>query len=121
MNRNFTIRVEGITNFVHVIERTTTETVYFIHHKLAEVAEPVRDEASRLFSRYSPKSASGYRIRTEKPGEVDVYQSIGPSTGEHPEWGALQMTEAFLPALDRKSKEVEDRLGYAIGEIVERG
>lgn len=117
--RNFSIRAEGITGFIHFVERTTIETQWFVHHKLAEVAEPVREEATRLFTKFSAKSAAGYAIRTDTPGIVDVYQTIPKTTGRHPEWGALQMREALLPALDRKSSEVEDRLGTAIGDIIE--
>lgn len=85
---------------------------------LREVAEPVRAEAASLFSTVDPRSAAGYRVRVRQRG-VSVEQSLRKTTGQHPEYGALQMREALLPALARKEREIEQGMEEAIDRIAD--
>ena len=72
---------------------------------LKKAAEPVRQEAAALFQRYDARSAAGYRVAVRARG-VSVEQSRRRTTGQHPEFGALQMRRALLPALASREEQV---------------
>jgi hypothetical protein len=77
-------------------------------------AQPVRARASELFSRYDGRSAAGYKVRVRARG-VAIEQSLRRTTGEHPQFGSLQMRTALLPAL----AEEGDNVRQAIGNMVD--
>lgn len=80
----------------------------------------VQEEARRKFVRsvISPntrRTAEGFRTYVRAGSTVTVEQSLRKTTGLHPEWGALQMQNALLPAreetLDRVGEKIEDGVG----------
>lgn len=89
-----------------------------VHEKLREAGTVVREDAYRRFGRYSERSAHGFRVRS-RVGGVFVEQSKRKTTGEHPEWGALQMQRALIPALDANADEVERRLEQALDDLAD--
>ena len=90
-----------------------------IKERLGKAAEPVRDEARRDFERYDSGSASGFKVRVWGRGYgVFVEQSRRRTTGQHPEFGSLQV-KTLLGALDKKSAQVERELEKGVDELVE--
>lgn len=85
--------------------------------ELMEAGAIVAVEARSRFASISPRSAGGMRERVRGGGLVVVEQKARKTTGKHPEFGRLQMTRAFLPALDDKAPEVERRLERMIGRL----
>jgi hypothetical protein len=83
---------------------------------LRKSAEPVRAEAQSLFSPISAESAAGYRVAVRARG-VAVEQRKGRTTGQHPEFGALQMRRALLPALELRRDDVIDGLDQMLGRL----
>lgn len=79
---------------------------------LRDAGEPVRSEASALFSAVDARSAAGYRVKVRARG-VAVEQTLRRTTGEHGGYGALQMRLALIPALDANENRVV--------EVLERG
>jgi hypothetical protein len=90
-----------------------------VRRELKEAAEPVRLEAQRLFAPVSARSAAGYRVRVRSRG-VAVEQSKRRTTGKHPEFGRMQIGRALIPALERKSDDVEDALAGMIDRLAAR-
>ena len=55
-------------------------------------------DARSRFSAIDVRSARGFRVKVRARG-VSVEQRLGRVTGKRPDYGALQMTRALLPAL----------------------
>jgi hypothetical protein len=113
-----TLRVRGFREFMRAAARAEKESKKEVRAALRKVAEPVRAEAASLFETVDPRTAAGYRVRVRQRG-VSVEQSLRKTTGEHPEFGSLQMREALLPALERKEGEIERGMEDAVDEIAD--
>ena len=87
---------------MRVLAALPPEVEAAIRDELGEVGDAVRQDAEFRFSRYSVKSAAGFKVQVKKAGLVRVEQSLRKTTGLHPEWGAKMMTAALLPARDAK-------------------
>jgi hypothetical protein len=108
--------MKGYREFMRATAKAEKESKSTIHNHLREAADIVREDAFRRFLRYSPKSAAGFRIRS-RVGGVFIEQKLRKTTGEHPEYGALQLRVALEPALDAKTGEVERRMDKALAEL----
>jgi hypothetical protein len=113
-----TIRMRGYREFMRATAKAEKETKDTIHTHLRDAGDVVREDAYRRFTRYDTRTASGFRIRS-RVGGVFVEQKLRKTTGQHPEYGALQMRVALEPALDAKSSEVERRMDQALAELAD--
>lgn len=113
-----TVRLKGYREFVRAANKAERDTKKVVHAKLREAGDIVREEARQRMEQYSVKSASGYRIRS-RVGGVFVEQSLRKVTGQHPEYGSLQMRIALEPALDAKAGEVERNIEQAIEDLAD--
>lgn len=104
--RENTVVVKGYTELIQAFARADAQVNSGMRKVLKDVGEIVRADAAARFSNYDARSAAGYRTVVSQKG-VDVRQSIRATTHDHPEYGALQMRKAFLPALDAKRGQVE--------------
>ncbi len=84
--------------------------------ELRKVAVPVRDEATaRFLASISPNAKkTRYGISVRRTGVVAVEQRRRRTTGKHPEFGALQMKDALVPALEHN----EGRIVKAMDEVL---
>ena len=110
--------MRGYREFMRATAKAEKETKTVIHTKLREAGDVVREDAARRFLRYDVKTASGFRIRS-RVGGVFVEQKLRKTTGLHPEFGALQMRVALVPALDAKSNEVVRRMDQALEQLAD--
>lgn len=110
--------MHGYREFMRAVAKAEKETKKVVHAKLKEAGVLVLDDATRRFSRYSVKSAAGYRVRS-RVGGVFVEQSLRKTTGDHPEYGTLQMVKALEPAVDAKSAEFERKMEQALDELAD--
>lgn len=111
-----TVRVRGLRELQRDFKRMSKDLSKEVRDGLRKAAEPVREEATQLFERYDAASASGYRVRVRARG-VSVEQSRRRTTGQHPEFGALQMRRALLPALERKQDDVVKGVDEVLGQL----
>ena len=118
MAQQSAIRMRGYREFMRATAKAEKDTRKVIHTHLREAGDVVREEAKRRFERYHAKSASGFRIRS-RVGGVFVEQALRKTTGQHPEFGTLQMRAALQPALDAKSNEVERRMDQALEQLAD--
>lgn len=114
--RKETLRVKGYREFLRACSRAEKATNKETRAALAKVAEPVRAEAARLFSSIHERSANSYRVRVRATG-ISVEQSLRKTTGQHPEFGRLQMNTALIPALEDNADEIEHGAEKAVDEI----
>jgi len=113
-----TIRVKGLTEFVRACDHAGRDTKREVRSAFRDVGETVRAEAARRFATVDARSAAGYRVSVRQRG-VSVVQSIRKTTGLRPDFGALQMRLALLPALRHEERIVEDRLEHAIDRVAD--
>jgi hypothetical protein len=90
----------------------------------------VRDDSRHLFTGGAARTASiqktadNFETRVRAGGQSEailvVGQKLRKTSGLHPEWGALQMTKAFLPAQARDMDEVTHILADGVGNLLRR-
>lgn len=100
-----TVRVHGLKELQRDFKAMGPQALKDLRAELRQIADPVREEATRLFSPLGARSASGYRVVARMRG-VAVEQKFRTTTGLHPEWGRVQLGVALIPALERKENEV---------------
>src|SRR5262245_32678945 len=90
-----------------------------IRTEFRQTGDRVRNDATARFTDVDPRSASGYKTRVRQRG-IAVEQSIPKTTGQHPEYGALQMRQALLPALMTNQDDLMDDLERALDVVADR-
>lgn len=113
-----TLRVKGYREFLRATDRAGSDAKRFTREAFREIGDQVRAEAQRLFQKTDERSATGYRVAVRLRG-VAVEQSIRKTTGKHPEYGALQMRKALLPALRTKETEVASATERALDKVAD--
>ena len=119
MARAETVRVLGYREFLRACDHAGRDTKREVRKTFREVGEIVRAEAERRMDDISVQSAHGYRVRVRQRG-VAVEQSLRKTTGKRPDYGALQMRHALLPALEAKEGETVRAFEHAIDVVADR-
>jgi hypothetical protein len=112
------VRVNGYREFVRAANRTSREARKEIREALRDVGEVVRADAADRFSTYDEQSAGGFRVRVRERG-VAVEQSHRRTTGTRPDFGALQMRRALIPAGEENEQDVDERMQEALESIAD--
>lgn len=117
-----TVRIKGIRELNSALARYDKELKKELERELRDAAQKVADSARARFAGIDQKSAMGFRPRIRGFGRVVVEQRYRKTTGQHPNFGSLQMRRALLPALASESDNVVralegmlDRLGLEEG------
>lgn len=113
-----TLRVKGLREFVRAADHAGPDSRRAVRATFRTVGDAVRLEAGRLFQKYDARSAAGYKVSVRLRG-VSVDQSIRKTTGTRPDYGALQMRKALLPALRDKEAETEFAMEHAIDSVAD--
>lgn len=111
-----TVRVKGLRELQRDFRKMSKDLTRELRSELKEVGNIVRDESRQRFSDIDARSAGGYRTVVRARG-VAVEQRLGRTTGLRPDYGALQMRHALMPALDAKQGEVVDRLDRMLDKL----
>src|SRR5262245_58631715 len=111
-----TLAVHGYRDVIRGLATADKESKRKIRQTFRETGDVVRTDATSRFEPINARSAAGYRTRVRQRGIV-VEQSIRKTTGQHPEWGKLQMREALLPALMSNQDELEQGLERALDVV----
>lgn len=112
-----TVRVRGLREFIRATDHAGSDSKKEVRAAFREAGEIVRQEAAQRFARIDPRSAAGYRVSVRQRG-VSVVQSLRKTTGTRPDFGALQMRLALLPALAAKQQQVEQAAEHALDRVV---
>lgn len=113
----YTIKVEGLSNLIRRADAADRATKRLVREGLRDAVQPVREEATRLFSKYSDKSAGRYRVVVRRTGLVAVEQPLRRTTGKRPDFARLQYSKALFPARDSKREEVLSRLQQEVEKV----
>lgn len=111
-----TVRVKGLRELRRDFKKVSKDLDKEVRDGLKEAAQPVREEAANLFDRYDAHSAAGYRVSVRQR-TVTVQQSRRRTTGNRPDYGALQMRRALIPALASREDEVVEGVDRVLGRL----
>ncbi len=114
------IRVEGLRDLERALRRADKESAKELRRELREAGKVVSAEARSRFASVDARSAMGIRPRVRAGATVTVEQSRRRTTGQRPDFGALQMRRALLPALAAKEDEVFDRVEAALDRVARK-
>lgn len=114
-----TVRVSGLRELSKACRDAGKETSKFLRDDLKAGGELVAQTVRGLLDRYGGDPAGGVKVRFSGGG-VRVEQSHRKVTGLRPDFGALQMTKAFIPARDTHEAEVVALVERTLDLIVER-
>jgi hypothetical protein len=107
-----TIKVEGLAEVNAAFKEYGTLVHKDLGADLKEAAQPVVDTAKE---REKWQGASIPTIRSRRYGlNVWVEQSARKVTGRRGDYGALQMRDALIPALDQHTAEIEAKTDAAL-------
>lgn len=115
--RDSALVVRGYTELVSAFAKAEEDVKNEFFELLREVGDIVRADASARFAPYNARSAAGFRTVAQRTS-VDVRQSLTKTTGQRPDYGALQITKALLPALDARSEEIREKFEELLDQIV---
>lgn len=117
-----TVRIKGLRELNRALKNYDKDLNKDLERELLAAATLVKEDAYQRFVGVDLKSAGGFRPRIRGFGRVVVEQRYRKTTGQHPNFGSLQMRRALLPALSAQEepvmKAVEgmlDRLGLEEG------
>lgn len=113
-----TLRVTGYREFVRACDRAGKESKKEVRAALREVGNLVKVEGAKRFENVDARSAAGFRTVVRQRG-VSVEQSLRKTTGLRPDFGALQMRKALLPALAFEDINVERQMEHAIDRVAD--
>lgn len=115
----YRVRVKGATELERAFRQVRKEVLSELRPALRQIGELVRADAQARFQPYDTASAAGYKVRVRARG-VAVEQSKKRTTGLRPDYGALQMRRALVPALDDKESEVLARVELLVNRSADR-
>lgn len=113
------VTTTGLREFIRAVDAAGKETKRQVRKRLREVGELVRDDARSLFAPYDGGSAAGYGVSVRRVGRVTVEQRRRKTTGKRPDYGALQMRKALLPAAEQNQAELVKRFEQALDDIAD--
>jgi hypothetical protein len=119
MAQGATLRVDGYRQLMQALAKSDKASRKAVRDELRQAGEHVRVDAAGRFLSTDPRTAGGYKTRVRQRG-VAVEQSLRRTTGKHPEYGALQMRRALVPALDANEDRTVRELEQAIDRICDR-
>lgn len=111
-----TVRVRGLKQLQRDFRRISKDLTREVRNGLRKAADPVRQEATALFTPNSADSASGYRIVVRQRG-VALEQSRRRTTGKRPDYAKLQFAQAMAPAVESKQNDVVKGLEDALDDL----
>lgn len=113
------VHVKGLRETQRAFRQMADDSRKELREGLKKAVDPVRTDAASLFAPINARTAAGFRVAVRARG-VSVEQRLKRTTGQHPEYGARQMTEALLPALDRREDRIIDDIEDVLDGLARR-
>src|SRR3954469_23745052 len=98
------VRVKGLREFQRAVGRASKETKKTVRDGLKQAAGPVVEAARAKEGKWAGSSVGTIGPRLTQRS-VFVTQRARKVSGLRPDFGALQMREAFIPALNENAEE----------------
>lgn len=110
------VKVKGLSQLRRALKAYDADVSRDMDAELKEIAGMVADDARQRFSAINVRSATGFKPKLRGFGRVSVQQSRR-SKGLRPDYGALEMTRALIPAVWAKAPEVERRFEHMLDRL----
>lgn len=104
------VKVSGLRELRRALKGVDADASKGLDAELKGLAESVAEDARGRLSAIDPASAAGIKPKLRGFGGVVVAQTKRKRTGLRPDYGALQMRTALIPALWSNKTDVERRL-----------
>lgn len=113
-----TLVVHGYRQFLKAADNAGRESKKAVRGAFREVGDIVKVDAATRLREIDARSAAGLRTVVRARG-VSVEQTLRKTTGQHPEYGRLQLRRALEPALEEKQAQVEQAFEKAIDKVAD--
>ena len=110
--------VHGYREFMIATQYADKDTKRAVRDELRQVGDIVKHDVQTYFSPISSKTAGGFRTRVRQRSVV-VEQSVRKVTGDHPEYGALQM-RSLIRAQHTHEDDLVRELEQAMDRVCDR-
>jgi hypothetical protein len=114
-----TLAVSGYRDLLRALKTADKETRLALRATLRHAGEATQASAVAKLSAVDSRSASGFKVRVRQRG-VAVEQSLRRTTGKRPQFGALQMRRALVPALDANEERTIREMEAALDRVCDR-
>jgi hypothetical protein len=124
MSEGFKVITHGFLELESALTKVVLEVDPMLSKALRALAEPVKKEAqvsARSWSEGGPgqsTTARGIRIRRRKL-DIRVEQGASKTTGQHGNYGGVQMRRFFEPALQAHQTEIGAGAEQVIAKLVD--
>ena len=118
MAAGYTVKVDGLKEFNRDVRKAEKDTRKVVRDRLREVGDVVRVDAANRLQEYDDRSARGLKVRVRAAG-IFVEQSLRRTTGLRPDYGALQMTRALIPAVEATEPQMVREMEKAADELAD--
>lgn len=105
MNEGYAVRYEGLNTLFRDLKELEPIVLKELKLAFGQIAEVVARDARLFFRRYNEQSAYGFAGGVRQSGLVVVQQTRRKTTGLRPDFGALMMRKALLPARGKNMSE----------------
>ena len=124
MSEGFKVITHGFRELEEALTKVVIEVDPVLSKALRSLAEPVKKEAQQAASGWSAagvgqsKTAGGFRIRRRQLN-IRVEQGLSKTTGQHGNYGGVQMRHFLEPALSTHTAEIGAGADRVIGKLVD--
>jgi hypothetical protein len=117
---SFKVITHGFFELEEALTKVVIEVDPVLSKSLRALAEPVKMQAQASARDWpgGARSAAGIRIRRRQLN-VRVEQGLSKTTGQHGNYGGVQMRHFFEPALEGHKAGIEEGVEIVIGRLVD--
>lgn len=112
-----TVRVEGLREVQRAFRKMSGELNPALRTALREAAWPVARTVREYEGKWTGASVKTIGPKTTLMG-ASVTQRARKVTGRRPDFGALQMRQAFIPALEDHAEDIQHAAEHVLDVIV---
>jgi hypothetical protein len=112
-----TIRVRGYRETASSLGKVNKGAKAALFTGLRAAAAPIAADAQQRLSGYRGMSTATIKPSAQVRG-VFVIQRARKKTGQHPDFGALQMREGLIPALEAGAVDIEKKVEEAFEALI---
>lgn len=109
------VEVKGLREFQRDMRRASKDVAKEFTKTMVELGAPIAADARSRADRYG--SAVSNKIRPRVKGASLFLESRARSKGIRPDFGALVMGQALIPAVEGHADEVVDGFSKAVDEL----
>lgn len=110
-----TVEVKGLREFQRDMRRASAEMGKRVTRELVELGAPMAADARSRADRYG--SAVSNKIRPRVKGASLFLESRARSKGVRPDFGALVMSQALVPAVEEHADETVDAFSRMVDDL----